>query len=229
MSLVSSDEELPGQSNIWCLLLEAAYHHSIGGCLPMSMCHGTKAVLSQTCHFALFVNPVARASTDLFLTLCDVHLEHERVSQAACLQHWHEQLALPQVQVVSLRQGSCFQGTTLQESYGSRDRRAISCSSLNAHCTFYDSLSLSLSLSLSSCSQSKTSCWLCPLIMGKDERREPCVVCGAERAVNRVSGASRSACSLLQIDDTGNEQVVFQADRAPDAECDHMTSTLQHI
>ena len=78
------------QSNLWCPLHEAAYHHGIGGYLAMSMCHGSKAALSQTCHLALFVNPVARASTNLFLTLCDVHLEHERISQAACLQRRRE-------------------------------------------------------------------------------------------------------------------------------------------
>ena len=60
------------------------------------MCHSSKAALSQSCHFALFVNPVARSSTDEFLTLCDVHLEHERSSQAARLQRKHEQLILPQ-------------------------------------------------------------------------------------------------------------------------------------
>ena len=36
---ISSDEEVPGQSNMWCPLLDAAYHHSIGGffgdeCVP---------------------------------------------------------------------------------------------------------------------------------------------------------------------------------------------------
>ena len=87
---VSSDEELPGQSDMWCPLLEAAYHHSIGGYLAMNMCHGSMAALSQTCHFALCVNPVARASTDLFFTLCDMHLEHERVSQEACMQRRYE-------------------------------------------------------------------------------------------------------------------------------------------
>ena len=82
---VSSDEELQGQSNMWCPLLEAAYH-SIGGYLAMSTCHSSKAALSQSCHFALFVSPVARSSTKQFFTLCDVHLEHERASQEACLQ-----------------------------------------------------------------------------------------------------------------------------------------------
>ena len=52
-----------------------------------------RSALSQTCHFALFVNPVARASTDCFFTFCDVHLEHERDLQATCLQRRHEQLA----------------------------------------------------------------------------------------------------------------------------------------
>ena len=84
------DEKLAGQSNMWCPLPEAVYHHSIGGSLAMSMCHSSKAALSQPCHFAVFVNPVARSSTDQFFTLCDVHLEHERVSQAARLQRRHE-------------------------------------------------------------------------------------------------------------------------------------------
>ena len=64
------------QTRRWCPLLEAAYHHRIGGFLAMRNCHRCKAALSQSCHFALFVNPVARASTDQFFTLCDVHLEH---------------------------------------------------------------------------------------------------------------------------------------------------------
>ena len=70
--------------------LEAAYHHSIGAFLAMNMCRSSKAAVSQSCHFALFVNPVARSSTDEFFTLCDVHLEHERTSQAACLQRRYE-------------------------------------------------------------------------------------------------------------------------------------------
>ena len=64
---ISSDEEVPGQSNMWGPLLEAAYHHSIGAFLATSMCHRSKAALSQSCHFALFVKPVARASTARFL------------------------------------------------------------------------------------------------------------------------------------------------------------------
>ena len=55
----------------------------------MNMCH-SKAALSQSCHFAVFVNPLARSSTDLFFTLCDVHLEQERTPQAVCLQRRHE-------------------------------------------------------------------------------------------------------------------------------------------
>ena len=74
---------------MWCPLLEVACHHSIGVFLAMGMWHGSKAALSQSCHLALFVNPVARSSTDEFFTVC-VHLEHERVSQAACLQRRHE-------------------------------------------------------------------------------------------------------------------------------------------
>ena len=82
----SSDEELSGLSNMWCPLQEAAYHHSIGAFSAMSMWHSSKAALSQSCHCALFVNLVALSSTDEFFTVCDVHLKHERSSQAAFLQ-----------------------------------------------------------------------------------------------------------------------------------------------
>ena len=37
------------------------------------MCHSSKAALSQSRQFALFVNLVARSSTDEFFTLWDVH------------------------------------------------------------------------------------------------------------------------------------------------------------
>ena len=79
-----------------------------------------------------------------------MHLEHERVSQAACLQRRHGQLLLLQEHEVSLRLGSLFPGSTLQESYGSHCRRGhfllreVLLLSLNVHRTFYDSLSLSL-------------------------------------------------------------------------------------
>ena len=75
---------------MWCPLQEAAYHHSIGAFLALGTCHSSKAALSQSCHFALFENPVARSSTGEFFTLCDVHLENERTSQAACFQRMHE-------------------------------------------------------------------------------------------------------------------------------------------
>ena len=69
--------------------MEAAYH-SIGAFLAVNVCHSSKAALSQSCHLTLIVNPVARLSTDEFFTMCDVHLEHERTSQTACLQRRHE-------------------------------------------------------------------------------------------------------------------------------------------
>ena len=50
-------------------------------------CHSSKAALSRSCHFALFVNPVARSSTDEFFTLCEVHLDwitNARRRQHAC-------------------------------------------------------------------------------------------------------------------------------------------------
>ena len=80
----SSDDEELGQSNTWCPLLEATDHYSIGGHMAMCMCHRSKAALSPSCHFVVFVNPVAHASTDRFFTFCVVYLEHERVSQATC-------------------------------------------------------------------------------------------------------------------------------------------------
>ena len=86
----ASDEDLPGHSNMWCSLLEAAYHHSICAFLAMNMCHSSMAALSQSCHFAVFVNLLARSSTDECFTLCDMHLEHERTTQVACLQRRHE-------------------------------------------------------------------------------------------------------------------------------------------
>ena len=96
-------------------------------------------VWQHECGCGSAVADVPRSSTDQFLTLCDVHLEQERVSQAACLQR--RQLALPQEPVASLRHGSCFTGSTLQESYGSHCRRGPflvargSLSSLNVHRT----------------------------------------------------------------------------------------------
>ena len=75
---------------MWCPLLEAAYHHSIGALLAMNTCHSSKAALSQSCHFAVFMNPVARSSTNEFFTLCDVHMEHERTALVTCLQRRHE-------------------------------------------------------------------------------------------------------------------------------------------
>ena len=120
----------PGQSNMWCPLLETAYHHSIGAFLEMSVCHSSKAALSQSCHFALFVNPVARSSTDEF-TLCDVHPEHERTSPAACLQRRHELLPLPQEHGLVLLQESC--GSDCRSCHLSRGRHL----SMNVHRTFH--------------------------------------------------------------------------------------------
>ena len=51
-----SDDEEPGHSNMRCPLLEAVYHHSIGGYMAICMCR-SKAALSQPCHFAVFVLP----------------------------------------------------------------------------------------------------------------------------------------------------------------------------
>ena len=63
-----------GRVQMWCPLLEAVYHYSVGGYLAMCMCHRSEAALLQSCHFALFVNLVARASIDRFFASCDVPL-----------------------------------------------------------------------------------------------------------------------------------------------------------
>ena len=182
----SSDEELPGHSNMWCPLLEAAYHHSIGALLvgqcaillgerrdeehfnvhirdtveagpsywrghalwrewylmillPASMggfpCRVmrdrrqsvttlffSKAASSQSCHIAVFVSPVVRSSTDEFSTLCDAHVEHERMAQSASLQRRREQLTDTEASQCSVA-GAFLFGPTLQESDGSHCRR----------------------------------------------------------------------------------------------------------
>ena len=42
----SSDEEMPGAANMWCPLLCAAYHYTIGECLAEDMCSRSVADLS---------------------------------------------------------------------------------------------------------------------------------------------------------------------------------------
>ena len=59
-----TDDEAPSQSNMRCPLLEIVFHYSVGSCMAMMRCHRSTAALSQSCHFAVFVNPVARASSD---------------------------------------------------------------------------------------------------------------------------------------------------------------------
>ena len=88
----------------------------------MNMCHSSK---SQSCHSAVFVNLVARSSTDEFFTLCHVHLEHGRVAQAASLQRRHELLTGTEA-VGALWQVLSLFGPTLQESCGSHCRRGLS-------------------------------------------------------------------------------------------------------
>ena len=123
----SFDDEVPGQSIMWCLLLEAAFHHSFGGFLAMCMCHRSKAALSQSCHLALFVNAVARASTDRFFTFCDVHLARECDSQATCLRRRHEQFGpCRRSTVVCSVAGTHFPGPTLQVTSCVRTRTAHS-------------------------------------------------------------------------------------------------------
>ena len=93
------------------------------------------------------MNRVARSSTDEFFTLCDVHLEDECTSQAACLQRSRELLPLPQEQGLSSVTGAFpFFGPTLHESCGSRCRRGQLSRghhwSVNVHRAFKESCSL---------------------------------------------------------------------------------------
>ena len=53
-------------------------------------CHSSRSALSQSCHFALFVNQLRARPLTASSRYATCNLEHERVSQAACLQRRHE-------------------------------------------------------------------------------------------------------------------------------------------
>ena len=81
---VSSDESVPGAGNMWSPLLCAAYHYDIGEYLAKSMCSRSAAALSQSCHFAVLVNPIERASMDRFFHMLDAAPVCVHAASTAC-------------------------------------------------------------------------------------------------------------------------------------------------
>ena len=80
----STDEEMPGEDNMWCPLLCATYHYYIGERLAQFMCYYSKANVSQTCHFAVFINPIERESTDRFFHRFEEPRDSENAASTAC-------------------------------------------------------------------------------------------------------------------------------------------------
>ena len=66
----------------------AAASGATGSCA----CASAGRSLLQSCHFAVFPNPLARSSTDRFFTFCHEHVAQERDSQAERLQRRHEKV-----------------------------------------------------------------------------------------------------------------------------------------
>ena len=80
----STDEEIPGEENMCCPLLCAAYHYYIGEYLAQYMCYSSKADVSQTCHFAVFINPIERDSIDQFFHRFEETRERDNVASTTC-------------------------------------------------------------------------------------------------------------------------------------------------
>ena len=80
----STDEEMPGEDNMWCPLLCAAYHYYIGEYLAQYMCYCSRANVSQTCHFAVFINPIERESIDQFFHRFENSSERDNVASRTC-------------------------------------------------------------------------------------------------------------------------------------------------
>eukprot|EP00450_Noctiluca_scintillans_P001854 CAMPEP_0194494136 /NCGR_PEP_ID=MMETSP0253-20130528/12134_1 /TAXON_ID=2966 /ORGANISM="Noctiluca scintillans" /LENGTH=78 /DNA_ID=CAMNT_0039335207 /DNA_START=45 /DNA_END=281 /DNA_ORIENTATION=+ len=58
----SEDEELPGEENQWCPLLDLSYHHCVGPVLLQSLGTAGAVRVSGTCMFAILIAPVVRDS-----------------------------------------------------------------------------------------------------------------------------------------------------------------------
>ena len=83
-STSSSEDEMLGEANMWNPLLCAAYHYYNGVRMAEFMTYCSKANISQTCHFAVFLNPVERDSMDWFFHIMQDPNEHDNVASTAC-------------------------------------------------------------------------------------------------------------------------------------------------
>ena len=81
---VSSDESVPGADNMWCPLLCAVYHFFIGEYVASYACSRSLAALSQSCHFAVLINPIERASIDRFFHRLDAAPRCVHAASTAC-------------------------------------------------------------------------------------------------------------------------------------------------
>ena len=80
----SSEDEMPGEDNMWNPLLCTAYHYYNGVRMAQFMNYCSKANISQTCHFAVFLNPVERESMDWFFHIMQEPNERDNVAPTAC-------------------------------------------------------------------------------------------------------------------------------------------------
>ena len=80
----SSEEEMPGEANMWNPLLCTSYHYYKGERMAQFMTYRSKANISQTCHFAVFLNPIERESMDWYFHIMQDPNEEENVVSTAC-------------------------------------------------------------------------------------------------------------------------------------------------
>ena len=80
----SSEDEMPGEVNMWNPLLCTAYHYYNGVRMAQFMTSCSKANISQTCHFAVFLNPVERESMDWFFHIMQEPHERDNEASTAC-------------------------------------------------------------------------------------------------------------------------------------------------
>ena len=123
---------------------EATYHHSIGAVLAMNICHSSRAALPLSCLFALFVNPGGALVHRPVSSLCATcTLEHERFSQAACLQRRHEQLSAAGASLCSVAGALPFSAPHCRRAAAHTAGGQLSRShhlSTNVHRTFNESI-----------------------------------------------------------------------------------------
>ena len=67
---------------MWNPLLCTAYHYYNGVRMAEFMTYCSKANISQTCHFAVFLNPVERESMDWFFHI--MQEPNDNVASTAC-------------------------------------------------------------------------------------------------------------------------------------------------